>query len=366
MDHDRNGYRPLAAGRPGVVSSVSRTGGRDPTFSFVTAAYDVAPYLRAFLKSVVRQPGFGTDVELIVVDDGSRDDTLAVLRRWAARHPGITVLTQPNAGVAAARNLGLGAARGRWVSFADADDFLGRNYLAVLRRVIADHAGADPVMLSTRLVRYREVKWLRKARRNHRLDARYDDPVSAPTIGDMGPFIQMAVNHAFFRRDLLERHAVRFDPRVQPNFEDSKFAGQYLLRVGTGTCLFVREAEYFYRLRKAGTSTLDASHSDPRLLDDVILHGMTALMDEAERLLGHVPVWVQRMCLYSISWTLLGLKHGTYPIASDPDACACFERRARDIFARLDPETVRDFELGKIDDEDRRAILAARTGPGPG
>lgn len=61
-------------------------------------------------------------LEIIVVDDGSTDDTVAVAERHADRDPRITIIRQDNAGVAAARNAGWQAARAEFIAFIDADD----------------------------------------------------------------------------------------------------------------------------------------------------------------------------------------------------------------------------------------------------
>lgn len=95
----------------------------DPALiSVVMPCYNAAPYVGEAIGSVLRQTY--PRVELIVVDDGSTDGSDAIVERLAADNPGrISVLHQTNSGPYAARNRGLGHARGNFVAFLDADDF---------------------------------------------------------------------------------------------------------------------------------------------------------------------------------------------------------------------------------------------------
>lgn len=90
--------------------------------SIIIPCYNVAPYVERAVRSVQEQ-AFG-DWELILVDDGSADGTLPVLRRLEASDGRIRVIAQENSGVSAARNAGLRAAQGEYVHFVDADDYL--------------------------------------------------------------------------------------------------------------------------------------------------------------------------------------------------------------------------------------------------
>ncbi len=93
--------------------------------SVVIATFNHARFLPAALDSALAQTLAG--VEVIVVDDGSTDDTPAVLSRYARR---VRVIRQANRGLAAARNAGLAVARGTYVSFLDADDVVMPTKLA--------------------------------------------------------------------------------------------------------------------------------------------------------------------------------------------------------------------------------------------
>jgi glycosyltransferase involved in cell wall biosynthesis len=109
--------------------------------SIVTAAFDVAPFIGDAIASVRGQDH--PDLEMIVVDDGSRDGTDAAAKRAAAGDPRIRLLRQANAGVAAARNAGLAAARGEALLFLDADDWLAPG--AITRLVAALHRARHAV-----------------------------------------------------------------------------------------------------------------------------------------------------------------------------------------------------------------------------
>src|SRR5918993_768175 len=99
-----------------------------PIVSIITPAYNAAQYIEHTLESALRQtfPSF----ELLIVDDGSSDDTGDIARRYAVRDHRIQVLRQPNRGIAAARNAAMARAQGRYFALLDSDDLWFPTYLA--------------------------------------------------------------------------------------------------------------------------------------------------------------------------------------------------------------------------------------------
>lgn len=112
-------------------------------FSIIIPVYNVAPYLRECLDSVLAQSY--TDWESICVDDGSTDGSGAILDTYVASDSRFRVIHQANAGVSAARNVALDSANGKWVMFLDADDMLGQNALARMMSEAKD--GVDVVLM---------------------------------------------------------------------------------------------------------------------------------------------------------------------------------------------------------------------------
>ena len=117
-----------------------------PKFSIIIPVYNVAPYLRECLDSVLAQTF--TDWEAICVDDGSTDGSGVILDEYAIKDSRFKILHQPNAGVSTARNVALDIAKGSWIGFVDGDDRVGVRWLSTVVRAINEHAGVDVVRTS--------------------------------------------------------------------------------------------------------------------------------------------------------------------------------------------------------------------------
>lgn len=95
--------------------------------SVIAPVYNVSQYLSEFITSVLSQSH--SDFELILINDGSTDDSLQICNEFAQMDSRICVVTQENKGVSSARNKGLSVASGKWISFVDPDDKLHRDFL---------------------------------------------------------------------------------------------------------------------------------------------------------------------------------------------------------------------------------------------
>lgn len=123
-----------------------------PLVSCIMIFLDGAEFIDEAIRSVVDQVGFD-DWELILVDDGSTDESVDIGMRWAARMPDrIVRLEHPgheNRGMSASRNLGVQHARGRFVTFLDCDDIWLPSALAHRARVLRHHPTADALVGAT-------------------------------------------------------------------------------------------------------------------------------------------------------------------------------------------------------------------------
>jgi glycosyltransferase involved in cell wall biosynthesis len=106
-------------------------------------AYNVAPYIGDAIESVMAQT-FG-DFEVLVVDDGSTDDTAAIAQSYVSRDPRVILLQQPNRGLAAARNAALRHARAPLLALLDSDDLWRPRFLESQIAILDASPGVDIV-----------------------------------------------------------------------------------------------------------------------------------------------------------------------------------------------------------------------------
>ena len=117
-------------------------------FSVIIPVYNKERYIRKTIQSVLKQTF--RDYEIIVVDDGSKDDSFKIVK--SMQEDSIVLVQQENSGVAAARNTGIESARGEYIAFLDADDYWHPNYLEVIDDLITRFPQSDIIVSSYRIL----------------------------------------------------------------------------------------------------------------------------------------------------------------------------------------------------------------------
>ena len=97
-----------------------------PKISLIIPVYNVEKYIHKTLDSVLAQTF--TDYEVIMINDGSTDGSLAVLKEYASKYENFKLIDQNNCGLSRARNVGVNAAVGDYIAFLDSDDFLAPDF----------------------------------------------------------------------------------------------------------------------------------------------------------------------------------------------------------------------------------------------
>lgn len=97
--------------------------------SIVVPIYNVSKYLSKCLDSLFRQGLSSEEYEIICVNDGSTDNSLDIIQKYAEDYKQMVVITQTNGGLSSARNTGIKAAKGKYIQFVDSDDYLEQNVI---------------------------------------------------------------------------------------------------------------------------------------------------------------------------------------------------------------------------------------------
>ncbi len=122
-----------------------------PKVSVIVPAYNVSKYIPEALASLEKQTF--SDFEVLVVDDGSTDDTVAVVQKFCQRDNRFSLLQKPNGGLSSARNYGIRHAKGEYIALLDGDDIYHRDKIATHVARLYDKPDVGVVYSASRTIR---------------------------------------------------------------------------------------------------------------------------------------------------------------------------------------------------------------------
>ena len=209
--------------------------------SVVVPVYNAAPYLFEMLVSLSAQTL--RNIEVICVDDGSTDGSAAILLEFAAMDSRVKVVTQKNSGGAIARNRGIEEAKGRWLFFADADDFCRPDMLAEMVAE-GESKSADIVIAGCIMIDGFQFGRCSEIRVPEAL-LRRGQPVSCRTEGvNVFSGTGYAPWNKLYRRDFILKSGIRFHQIM--TCDDAYFVLVSLL--SAERIAFVGGLYYYYRM----------------------------------------------------------------------------------------------------------------------
>jgi GT2 family glycosyltransferase len=250
-----------------------------PCVSIIMANYNGASFIGDAIDSVLRQTT--QDFELIVADDASRDDSVSIARRYAARDKRVKLVeSSQNTGPAGARNRGLSAASGEWIAVMDSDDVMHparlERLLAVAARdganIVADdmavfYSDASKPTHGLLSGRYAEAPFWVGVPDYIRLNTFYSS--GGPGLGYLKPLI---------KRDLIEETGVRYDSSLRVG-EDYDLI-LHLLQQGAKYRVHPQQL-YYYRKHRASVSHRLSSEAAQAILEaDLRFQGRLEATDQ--------------------------------------------------------------------------------------
>jgi len=224
--------------------------------SAIVPIFNVRAYLEPCLESLAHQTV--EDLEVVMVDDGSTDESVEIAERFAARDGRFRLVRQPNAGLGAARNTGIDHARGELLGFLDSDDVLPRQAYEVLLRAL-DETGSDFATGNVRRLTSlgtSQAAFLAEAFARERLRTHITDHPAL--VAD-----RLASNK-LFRRSFWDGHGLRFPEGVRNEDIPVVMPAHYLAR----SVDVVAETVYLWRRREGGDLSGTQRRSGEKALRD--------------------------------------------------------------------------------------------------
>ena len=265
-----------------------------PLISIIIPTYNVEKYIRTCIKSILAQTY--RNVEVIIVNDGSTDQSLAVISDLICSHHNVKVINQKNQGLSVARNTGIDVATGKYITFVDADDKIMPGFVSSLYQ-IADKTGADIVRGSFRDFNGNIPKdWVPD----------FNVPTNCGTIvldQFLSSNISFVVWSSIYRLDFINSNHIRFTPGIL--LEDGDFTTRaYMLAKLVATS---PESNYAYRIRQGSILTTNNAQKMSLSEEKVISQFISMLKHEESDVL--CSLILKSIYAFMRDWTRIIVKN---------------------------------------------------------
>lgn len=234
--------------------------------SIIIPVYNVEKYVRKTLESIFKSTLPKSGLEVIVVNDGTKDNSMSIVNEFVAKYDNLKIINQENQGLSVARNTGLKAARGKYVWFVDSDDWVENDSLPFLLEYL-EHSDKDVLMFKIR--EYDEEGRILLVRSFH--DNKNEEQISGTDVVlyqkkygiDITPMQQYII-----RRDFLLSNKLCFVSGIY--HEDKEFAPRMLINAKKVT--IIPKVIYCYLRRNSGSITTDDSLQKKRCLSKIEIY----------------------------------------------------------------------------------------------
>ena len=264
-------------------------------FSVVMAVYNVEEYLREAVDSLVQQTIGFDRIQLILVDDGSKDGSGAICDEYKERYPqNVIVIHKENGGVSSARNEGLKHATGRYLNFMDSDDKMSENTFMKVFQFFSEYEGQTDVAAIP-------MRFFEAAHGEHIQNDKFKIDKSVLDLYEHPYITNLSASASFIRAESAKEFD--FDTNLTA-LEDAKFMLQILFK--KMTLGLVKDATYWYRKRHAAqkSASQTATRRADWYLNSTSGFSLWAL-NKSKEIFGTIPQFVQYEVMYDLQWKIL-------------------------------------------------------------
>jgi len=270
--------------------------------SIIVPVYNVEQYLSKCLNSLLNQDMIVEDYEIIVINDGSTDNSLIILDEYAQRYKNIKIITQENQGLSGARNTGVNHAMGKYLFFVDSDDYIEPNCLFNLLQ-FAEKNDLDAIRFN-----YRQAYEDGKVGRIENLTLQNEKIKTGKEFltDDLGLWCYVWVY--LFKTDIVKQQKL-FEVGIY--FEDGEWTPRVLLQINS--IGYLDKLVYNY-LQRTGSITLitDITKKEKQISDKLrIIDCVLGLRNRYED--DSITLWSKKILSLSAMSLLNMVIHNFYP-----------------------------------------------------
>lgn len=261
-------------------------------FSVIIAAYNSDLYLKKAVDSIINQSlGFEKNIQIIIVNDGSTDNTEEICLKYRVKYPQNIkyISTKSSFGPAHARNQGLKEVQGKYVNFLDSDDFITPNTFKDVYHFFEGHYNEIDIVSIP-------IYYFGAKKGNHPLNFKFKRTRVVDLI-KQPDFIQLSAPSSFFKAEAIKN--IKFNVKLQ-TAEDAFFVNQVLLdKLKLG---LVKKGAYYYRKYEAKNSLLDHSSNTKHFYTTRLEYFHFKLIECSKNRYGKVLKFIQYTLMYDLQW----------------------------------------------------------------
>ena len=312
----------------------------DYLVSVIVPVYNAQKYLPKAIRSLRKQTLSQDQIEILLIDDGSTDNSPALCDHYAQMYDNVRVFHQKNAGVSSARNKGLAEAKGKYLAFLDADDWISKETLDHAVSFFKQHDEETDVVGFTTLFCYPKGQKV-----FHQRDLVIKENGIFACSNDEG----ISLTRLSVLVKNKNQNNEQFDPDLRFHEDED-----YLVRVlgEKGYFGYVKEARYYYR---QGTGGLTATASSAERLFEPSMR-MYQTWIEQYRQSPEMFSYIQNCILGDFAWKL---REGRlFPIQPEGTVTGAKAAQIQDLIALIDDEKIMSNPM--LDFRDRFFLLALK------
>ncbi len=231
---------------PRTKTALSKPTTRTPRVSVLMPVYNSEKYIVESIDSVLNQTF--DDFEFIIINDGSTDNTSAIITEYASRDKRIKLINKDNEGYGKSMNRGLDLAKGDYISIVEPDDWIDRN---MLQNLVGLAIKYDADIVKSNFYEFTTVQSVQN-KKIINLPENYYNRVIEPRFNTDVFFCAPAIWSAVYRRDFLNKNNIRFLETPGASYQDVGFNFKAL--VMAKRAFFTQDAYLHYRCDNSGSS----------------------------------------------------------------------------------------------------------------